>query len=288
MAKVFERIVYDQFCIYLTAHNLISSKQSGFWSLHSTVTALLETVDSWTCSFNIDKGNVNGVVFLDLKRAFDMINHSILLSKWYSYGVRNSSYSWFKSYLNLCKQKCTVNGSLSGDQYLTCGIPQGTILGPLLFTLYINDLPNCLTNVQYRMYADDRHLTFASINEAHLERALNEDVAKVNEWLIAYNLTLNKSKTEFMLIRSRHWRLQTFNTPPSLFIDNAPIHQVVSTKSLGVDVDESLSWNVHVDNITKKIASGIGISRRSRPFVTFEVLSPIYSTLVQPYFDYCN
>ena len=133
-----------------------------------------------------------------------MINHSILLSKLYSYGVRNSSYSWFKSYLNLCKQKCTVTGSLSGDQYLTCGIPQGTILRPLLFILYINDLPNCLTNVRYRMYADDRHLTFASINEAHLERALNEDVAKVNEWLIAYNLTLNKSKTEFMLIRSRH------------------------------------------------------------------------------------
>ena len=100
------------------------------------------------------------------------------------------------------------------------------------FIVYINDLPNCLTNVQYRMYADDTHLTFASNNVAHLERALNEDLAKVNEWLIANNLTLNKSKTEFMLIGS--WqRLPTFNTP-SLFIDNAPIHQVLSTKFLGV------------------------------------------------------
>ena len=130
-----------------------------------------------------------------------------------------------------------------------------------------SSLPNCLTNVQYRMYADDRYLTFASINEAHLERALNEDLAKVNEWLIANNLTLNKSKTEFMLIRSRHWRLQTFNTPPSLFIDNAPI-QVVSTKSLDVYVDENVLWNVHIANIAKKIASGIGILKRSWPFVT--------------------
>ena len=113
-----------------------------------------------------------------------------------------------------------MNGSLSGDQYLTCGIPQGTILGPVLFILYISDLPNCLTNVQYRMYADDTHLTFSSNNVTHLERALDEDLAKVNEWLIANNLTLNKSKTEFMLIGSRQ-RLQTFNTPLSLFIDNA-------------------------------------------------------------------
>ena len=98
-----------------------------------------------------------------------------------------------------------MNGSLSGDQYLTCGIPQGTILGLLLFIVYINDLPNCLTNVQYRMYADDKHLTFASNNLAHRERALNEDLAKVNvdEWLIANKLTLNKSKTEFMLIGFR-------------------------------------------------------------------------------------
>ena len=120
---------------------------------------------------------------------------------------------------------------------------------------------------------------------AHLESALNEDLAKVNEWLNANNVTLNKSKTEFMFIGSRR-RLQTFNTPPSLFIDNASIDQVVSTNSLGVYVNENLSWNVHIDKIAKKIASGIGILKRSRPFVTFEVLSTVYSALVQPYFDY--
>ena len=130
------------------------------------------------------------------------------------------------------------------------------------------------------MKADDTHLTFASNNVAHLERALNEDLAKINDCrLNANNLTLTKSKTEFMLIGSRQG-LQTFNTPASLFIDNAPIHQVVSTKSLGVYLDENLSWDVHIVNIAKKIACGIGILKRSRLFVTFEVLSTTNSALV--------
>ena len=100
-------------------------------------------------------------------------------------------------------QKCFVNGSLSDSQPLTCGIPQGTILGPLLFILYINDLPNCLVNSHPRMYADDTHLTFASNNVAHLEESMSDDLTKITEWLTANRLTLNKSKTEFMLIGSR-------------------------------------------------------------------------------------
>jgi len=131
VAKVSERIEY------LTENNLISCNQSRFRSLHSTATALLEATDTW--AFNIDKGNVNAVIFLHLKRAFDTSNHSILLSKLKAYGVRSNSSNWFKSYLDNRTQKCFVNGSLSNSQPLTCGSPQGTILGPLLFTLYIND-----------------------------------------------------------------------------------------------------------------------------------------------------
>ena len=144
MAKVFERIVYNQFYEYFTENNLISCNQSGFRSLHSTATALLEVTDNW--AFNIDKGNVNAVIFLDLKKVFDTVDHSILLSKLKAYAVGSNPSNWFKSseYFDKCAQKCFVNGSLSDSQPLTCGISQGTILGPLLFILYINDLSNYL------------------------------------------------------------------------------------------------------------------------------------------------
>ena len=145
MAKVFERILYNQFCEYLTENNnLISCNQSGICLLHSTATALLETTDNW--AFSIDKSNVNAVIFLDLKKAFDIVDHSILLSTLKAYGVGSKLSNWFKSYLDNRTQKCLVNGSLSDSQPLTCGIPQGTILGPLLFIFYINDLPNCLNS----------------------------------------------------------------------------------------------------------------------------------------------
>ena len=146
---------------------------------------------------------MNAVVFLDLKKAFDTVDHNILISKLSAYGIRGTSIEWFKSYLSERNQKCFINGSLSSNRVLSCGIPQGTILGPLLFLLYINDLPNCLMHSQPRMYADDTHLTLAGNSVDSIELNLNEDLASISEWLTANKLTLNKSKTEFMIIGSR-------------------------------------------------------------------------------------
>ena len=160
--------------------------------------------------------------FFYLKKAFDIVDHSILLSKLKAYDVGSNSANWWKSYLNNRKRKCSVNGSLSDSQPLTCGIPQGTILGLLLFILDINDLPNCLVNSHPRIYADDTRLTFASNDVAYLEENMNDDLTKITEWLSANKITLNKSKTEFMLIGSRQ-RLNTFNRLPSLTIDSNSI-----------------------------------------------------------------
>lgn len=285
IAKVFERIVYNQLYAYLTKHNVICKCQSGFRSIHSTVTALLGATDTW--AYNIDRGKINAVVFLDLKKAFDTVNHEILLSKLNNYGIHGISYNWFKSYLDNRTQKCSINGSLSKTCSLSCGVPQGTILGPLLFLLYINDLPNCLTNCVPWMYADDTHLTYAGDNTGDIESSLNHDLENVKKWLIANKLTLNMTKTEFMLIGSRQ-RLYALTNPPIPEINGAPITQVSVAKSLGVLIDNNLNWSSHVDKLTKKVASGIGALKRIRHLVPQTTLRSIYHALLQPHFDYCN
>lgn len=285
VAKVFERIIYDQVQLYLSENKLLTNCQSGFRGLHSTVTALLEATNEW--AYNIDNGNVNAVMFLDLKKAFDTVDHEILLGKLNAYGISGVAGNWFRSYLNERKQKCLVNGHLSTSRLLRCGVPQGTILGPLLFLIYINDLPNCLSYSRARMFADDTNLTYASNNIYDINHRLNEDLANVGEWLSANRLTLNQSKTEFMLIGS-YQRINTFQSTPSLVIDNVPIRQVTHTKSLGIHIDENLAWNVQIAKLSKKVASGIGALKRIKPFVPHSTLKLIYNCLVQPHFDYCS
>ena len=167
-------------------------------------------------------------------------------------GIQESAYDWFESYLNNRTQKCVVNGLLSKLCSLGCGVPQGTILGPLLFFIYINDLPNCLSFCQPRMYADDTHITYASAYLHSMQSSLNRDLSNIHKWLLCNKLTLNSTKTEFMLIGSRQ-KLSTLSESLELSIDNIPIKQVSTTKSLGTLIDNN-----------------------------------IYNSLVQPHFDYCS
>ena len=156
------------------------------------------------------------------------------------------------------------------------GVPPGTILGPLLFLLYINDLPNCLMHSQPRMYADDTSITYANNDVEEIERCVNIDLDRIRIWLAANKLTLNTTKTEFLLIGSRQ-RLSTLERNPVIEINKFPIKHVSTSKSLGVHIDGNLSWECHINEISKKVASGISAIKRIRYFLPFEILYLTYT-----------
>ena len=285
VSKVFEKIVYDQLYQYLNDNQFLSSCQSGFRSLHSTLTALLEATNSW--SVNIDNGFLNGVVFIDLKKAFDTIDHEIILRKLSYFGADQATAKWFQSYLSNRTQRCNVNGNLSTASTVTCGVPQGSILGPLLFLMYINDLPNCLRVAAPRMFADDTSITLSAKTVADLKLAVTSELNNLTCWLRANKLSLNVAKTELMIIGSRQ-RLNTQCEEINISIDDRTITRVDHVKSLGLTIDAQLSWSKHVDEISKKVSSAIGALKRVRPFIPTDVAVQIYNALILPHFDYCS
>ena len=239
---------------------------------------------------NIDKKLFNLVVLIDLKKAFDTVDHQILLKKLEIYGVKGDALALLKSYLIDRTQKCQVNGTISSERLIKCGVPQGSILGPLFFfILYINDLPQCLSKLtKPRLFADDTNLTAAGESINDVEAAMNSDLENLRKWLIANKLSLNVTKTEFILIRSKPMIKSISNRQPNIIIENKPIKQVYDCKTLGVTVDQHLSWKNNTETICKKITSGISALRQIKEFVEKDTLvsvtKSVYNYIVRPYF----
>ena len=282
VSKVFEKEVFRQVYGYLTENCMLSKFQSGFRPKHSTVTALIQMCDEWL--ENMDNGKMNGVVFLDIKKAFDSINHGILLNKMKKcFGISSIELKWFESYLFNREQQCSINEQLSSKKTITCGVPQGSILGPLLFLLYINDLPECLRSTTPCMYADDTQIFSSSYDANELVVKLNSDLARVRNWLIQNKLQMHPSKSKLMFIGSSY-NLKVKNTEQPVVLNNTPVSRTDTHKCLGVQIDERLSWDSYIDMICKKTSAGIGAMRRIKPFVPVDTLKKVYKSLVQPYF----
>ena len=230
ISKIAEKSIHDQIYNYLHSYNLLANCQHGFRPLHSTVTALLDITNEWYK--NIDVGKLNGIVFLDLKKAFDTVDHNILLKKIAIYGIKGTAYRWLESYLSNRTQYCCVNSKLSSPAIMKTGIPQGSGLGPLLFLIYINDLPKCLNaGSKPDMFADDTQIATASHDIEVITETLNSDLNNVASWLSANKLTLNNSKTEYMIIGSKK-RLGLVTCDPIINVGNLKINRVETTKSL--------------------------------------------------------
>ena len=264
--------VYNQLISYINENNILTNSQFGFRKSHSTTTSLLKSTNKWL--LNIDKGLINGVLFLDLRKAFDTVDHKILIDKLKLYGITGNTLNWFISYLNKRYQTCKVNNVRSSRKLIECGVPQGSNLGPLLFLLYVNDLPNCIDQAEPSMFADDTNISTSAGSVEKLETQLNIELDKIYRWLVANRLTLNVSKTEYMIIGSRH-NLRKIDKDPVIKIGSEIVKRVQTSKSLGVIIDDKLKWEDQIDSISKKVSRGIGAIKLIKPYVPKKCLSQV-------------
>lgn len=285
LSKVCERAVFNQLYNYFTTHQLLTKYQSGFRPLHSTLTALLDATNEWYT--NMDEGLTNLVVALDLAKAFDTVSHQILIEKLHLYGVDGVSLDFFKSYLSDRKQCCIVQNEVSEPKSISHGVPQGSILGPLLFIIYINDIPCCLDHTKPRLYADDTIISIASKSATELHQKINYDLARVSDWLLANKLSLNVVKSEYILIGSK-FKVPSFGSFAPIRISGSEIKRVSTLKHLGVLIDENLNWESHIDTMCLKIGRSIYGLKLLRDFVPVSTLITMYKSLIQPNFDYCD
>ena len=196
ISKVFERVVRDQLHQYMHNMNLLYEYQSGFRKSYSTDTCLMHLTDY--IQLEMDKGNCVGMILLDLQKAFDTVNHDILLGKMKAMGCSNSAVKWFRSYLSDRKQLTDLSGTRSELDSITCGVPQGSILSPLLFLMYVNDM-EIAVQCKLLLYADDSALLIPGRNLKDIEKQLSRELSCITEWLVDNKLSLHLGKTESIL-----------------------------------------------------------------------------------------
>ena len=253
--RILEYIMYNRMNIFI--HQLLSSSQYDFRQAHSTEHAILDMVES--IRTNMDKRLFSCGVFIDLKKAFDTVDHKILLDKLNYYGLRGIDNQWFSSYLTNRTQTTEINSFISDKEVVSCGVPQGSVPGPLLFLLYVNDIQYCSRKLKFFLFAD---VLYSHENLKTLELIVNIELNNLFNWLTANKLTFNRKKSNFVIFRPYRRRLN-YLSQVNIF-DNEETKNVTPErknciKYLGLLVDENLSWKNHIHTLTTKISKKLWV-----------------------------
>jgi len=273
--------MYSRLITFLDSHRVFFERQFGFRRSHSTIHTLLNIVERIRKS--LDDGNFVCGVFVDLQKAFDTVDHSILISKLDHYGVRGKANDWFRSYLSNRSQFVSISSNKSSIKIIPHGVPQGSVLGPLLFLIYINDLHNAIFSSETFHFADDTHILHFNDDLLSLCNRVNRDLRSLQTWLKANKISLNAGKTEFLIFR--HCR-KILPFVPFLKIGGKKIFQSLNIKYLGVLIDMHLNWKAHTTSLSAKLARANGIISKLRHYVTTKTLVNIYYALFHSHLQY--
>ena len=281
-SKVFEKVMYNHIISFMNKNDVLYDQQFGFRQKHSTQQTIIMLVDKITRY--LDAGDIVISVFLDLKKAFDTADHHILLKKLYVYGIRGKVLKWFHSYLFNRSQYVIYDDMQSETHHVKCGVPQGSIMGPLLFIIYMNDICNVSKFLYTILYADDTCVLLNGKDLNNLIQSMNTELDLLSTWLKSNKLFLNTHKTFFQLFHRA--RIKT-NNSVNIIVDKCVLNKVTSIKYLGVIIDHKLNWIEHISYVKNKISKGIGILYKARQFLEKRDLLNLYYSYIYPYLIYC-
>ena len=285
LSKPLEKHINKYILRHLESYSLIHPNQSGFRHKHSCHTALINLVDKWLS--NINDSRYCGVLFIDFKKAFDVIDHDLLLRKLKLYGLASNTLTLLRSYLTNRQQCVTIGTSTSNLTTINFGVPQGSILGPLLFLIYINDLPLCI-KAMCDLFADDTTIHETDQDITTLTISLQENISDLIKWTELNHMSLHPQKTKCMLITTRQKRQNQSHAVPTLYMKTETIEQVSHHKILGVTIDHNLDWHNHISTLCKRISQKVYQLSKIKHFLDLPSRKIFFQAHIQSSVDYAS